>query len=495
MGFIPTRRQFLVLLLGYFGLHVLLRGLVSETAGIDDVDQILRAQIWSWGYGPQPPLYTWLMKVFLGVFGFNIFAVTLLKESLLFASYLLAYANARWLTRSHLCGLAAAAALQLMPSVFWESHRELTNTILASALVLAVIYLFLRLKSDDWRTYALLGVAAGLGILSKYNFLIVYVALMLAALSLKEFRPLALNRKMLLAVLITAAICAPHLLWVWRHPDLAFSSVYKLRILETQSWWISVWAGLKKWSLVIIAHLGPLVLIFYLIFWKSARRVAIKSAEQKLLCNTLVWMLSLVTVSILLFRVTGFRDRYVQPLFIWLPILLVSLVHKELTADRLRVLLGLATAVAGVVLILAPGRLLLTESLKKNELLNTPFRAFARDLRPTLESTSSIVAENHALGGNLRLWYPHKLVVDAEVQALFPRINENCVLVWDATINPTPPKKLLGLAAALAGNEATAQIWSFQEPLKYHRYRTMRVGVAVLKSDSPAQLQPEVARD
>src|SRR5689334_3228102 len=72
-----TPKRLFLLLIGYFAAQALLRGLVSEVAGIDDVDQILRAQIWSWGYGPQPPLYTWLTKIFLSVFGYNTFSLAL----------------------------------------------------------------------------------------------------------------------------------------------------------------------------------------------------------------------------------------------------------------------------------------------------------------------------------------------------------------------------------------------------------------------------------
>src|SRR5215831_13570683 len=78
LRFLPTPSQFVALLFIYFGIFALLRSLVSEVAGIDDVDQILRAQLWSWGYGPQPPLYTWLVRIFLSVFGYSVFSMTLL---------------------------------------------------------------------------------------------------------------------------------------------------------------------------------------------------------------------------------------------------------------------------------------------------------------------------------------------------------------------------------------------------------------------------------
>src|SRR5436190_13943154 len=92
-SFLPSRSQFFLLLLSYFLLHVVFRGSISEVAGIDDCDQIVRAQIWSWGYGPQGPVYTWLLKIFLEAFGYHIYSVTLLKELFIFGIYALTFLN------------------------------------------------------------------------------------------------------------------------------------------------------------------------------------------------------------------------------------------------------------------------------------------------------------------------------------------------------------------------------------------------------------------
>src|SRR2546425_11911640 len=77
------RKQFSVILLTYFSLHLITRTLVSETVGIDEADQLVLGQKWSWGYGPQPPLYTWLLMLFIKFFGPSVFSLTLLREALL----------------------------------------------------------------------------------------------------------------------------------------------------------------------------------------------------------------------------------------------------------------------------------------------------------------------------------------------------------------------------------------------------------------------------
>ena len=465
-------------MLAYCGLHVFLRGMVSETAGIDDVDQILRAQAWSWGYGPQPPLYTWLTKIFLGTFGYNIFSLVLLKECLVFAIFALTYANTRLLTRSHRCGLAAAALLEFLPSIAWESHRELTHTVLASALVLASVYAFLRLDPNRGSSYLLFGVCSGLGMSAKYNFAIVFAALLLAAFSVREPRPTVLNRNMLLAALVMLAICAPHAQWVFQHQELAFSSVHKLKIDDTGRWWVASAAGLSKFAIVVIAHTGLLLGFVGLIFRRSLGRIALTSPQEKLFWRMLLWILGIVACAIVWFRVTGPRDRYVQPLFVWLPIFLVALVHEQLSVRRVANIAFLSAAIAGVILLVAPGRILLTERLHKHEELTIPFQKLAQDLRPAVEKAQCIIAEDHPLAGNLRLWFPNKLVLDPEVGPLFaPVSGEAAALVWDAGKTPAPPQDLLRFARSFSGKATSQNVSRVEEPLRYHRQGTVRLGM------------------
>jgi len=77
--FVPTARQFWLLLAAYFTLHVITRSLITEGAGIDEADQLVRGQHLSLGYGPQAPLYTWLMTFFLRTFGSSVFSLALLR--------------------------------------------------------------------------------------------------------------------------------------------------------------------------------------------------------------------------------------------------------------------------------------------------------------------------------------------------------------------------------------------------------------------------------
>src|SRR5580765_3844114 len=103
-----------------------------------------------------------------------------------------------------------------------------------------------------------------MGVVSKYNFCLVWVALLLAACSVQELRPVIFNRKFLVTLFLSAVICAPHFIWVSQHRDLAVSSLYKLRISSAGDWTL-FGKGLKDWFLAMLAQLGPGAAILFVL--------------------------------------------------------------------------------------------------------------------------------------------------------------------------------------------------------------------------------------
>jgi hypothetical protein len=494
-SFLPSRKQFFALLLIYFGLHLIFRTLVSESAGIDEAYQLVLGQKFEWGYGPHAPLYTWLMILFLHVFSWSEFSLTLLRETLLFGTYSLTYFNTRELTRSHVCGILAALALQFHPSLVWESQRELTNSIVASTMVLATLLSFLRIQPNRLGAWLAFGLFGGLTALSKYNAAIFYGAMLIAAITLPEMRKRMLNWRLALAILVSVAVVTPNAIWAYAHRDLTLSLLYKFGIHESLPWFRSVRIGLAHWLVAVAAHIAPLMAIFALILWRPIfleRCLKLHSEKEKFLWRTFLIVFG-IGIVVVLFKVTEFKDRWLQPLFVATPILVVIAVRDGLNRTRLKVLTLSAATIACLVVILAPGRLYLTEwrTAKRgaHDILNAPFRKFAADLKNPAENAGFILTSTYWLGGNLRLWFPDKHIFTPDLDSAPPDINfpgRKCLMVWDAGRRSEPPEELRQFAQLFTGNENLAPTF-IEEKWKYHREKMMRLGVVVLERKAPSQ--------
>ena len=494
--FLPSLQQFLALLLVYFGLQLIFRTFVSETAGIDEAYQLVIGQKFQWGYGPHAPLYTWLMILFLHIFGHSEFSLTLLRELLLFSTYTLTYFNARELTRSHACGILAALALQFHSSLVWESQRELTNSIVASAMVLATLFSFLRIRPDRWGAWIAFGFFGGLTALSKYNAAIFFGAMLTAAMAIPELRRRMINWRLAVAMLVSVAVVTPNALWAYAHRDLTLSLTYKFGIHESTPWLQSVQIGLPNWIKAVAAHIVPVLAVLAVILWRPIfveRRLMLHDEEERFLYCTLLIVLGFGVVAVL-FRVTEFKDRWLQPLFVATPILFVAAVRDGLNRARLKLLASLAAAVSCAVVILASGRLYLTEWRTEKrggrDILNAPFRKIAADLKTPAQNADFIVSGNYWIGGNLRLWFPDKHIFSPDLAP--PDINfpgQKCLMVWEIG-RTEPPLELKEFAHLFAGDDVNLNPTLIEEKWKYHRSKMIRFAVVVLERKAPAQTPP-----
>jgi 4-amino-4-deoxy-L-arabinose transferase-like glycosyltransferase len=476
--FLPTGNQFLALLAAYLGLQLAARTFISQATGIDEAHQLVIGQSLRWGYGPHPPLYTWLMIFFLKVFGSSTFSLNLLRQALLFGIYVLTYINTKWLTRSHGCGIIAAVALQFHPTIVWESQRELTNSIVASLMVLATFYSFLHLRPDRWTAWLAFGVFAGLTVIAKYNAAIFSVALVLSAASFPEFRPLVLHRRMAVAGLLALAVIAPNLWWVATHRDLAFGLVYKFGIHESMTWFKAVELGLFNWVKNLAAHIAPVVLVFAAVFWRPIfveRGVHLQTTFEKLLWRTFLLVSVVPVLAVLLLKVTDFQDRWLQPLYVALPILLVCAVRARLDQTRLTALLILGALATLVVGTSVSGRLYFTEQRGRRDVLNAPLRELAAALKTRAQQADFFVTDGYWLAGNLRLRFPDKHVFCPDLAPPDINAGRRCLVVWDSARKPEPPVALLDFAREFAAGPRPPAVY-VEERWKYHRAKMLRLG-------------------
>jgi uncharacterized membrane protein SirB2 len=478
----PTRRQLFGILLGYFALHVVLRTWLSSSADLDEAEQLVLTQKLSWGYGSQPPLYTWIQIAFFAVFGLSIFSLSLLKNLLLFCTYALTYANARLVTRSHCCAAAAVLLLLFIPQVAWESQRDLTHSVLASTFTAATLYSFLR-THERRRTvlYLAFGLCAGLGLLSKYNCVFWALGLILAALSLREFRSTVLDRRMAPALILGALVFLPNGLWVLQHRDLALLTASKFHLQQSGDWLKAAGLGIEHLAVALVSFLGPLVIVLLVVFFKAPKPPAaprLDSGCGKLLSRTLLFIAGMLVLLIVGFRVTGLRERWLQPLLICAPVLAAACVRDRLDQSRLKRLAAAGFVVMLAVTVVMPARIVLAEELKREQPLNQPYQELAAQMRSGLPPAVLIITDTRLLGGNLRLALPEQTIVTPELAALFRSREQHYLLVWNATRRALPPDLLRDWAQKNALTDLSrAQPEYFTATYKFHHTKRMRLGM------------------
>ena len=468
-----VRLALLVTLAIYFGLHVVTRTLVSENLQLDEAEQFIVTQDWRWGYGSQPPLYDWLQHVLFHTVGENVFALSLLKNLLLWSAYAFTFFAAREILGNVQRAALATVALLFIPQIAWESQRDQSHLVLAMACAAATLWIWARLlKTRNTLYYALFGAAVGLGVLSKYNYVVLPVALVAAALMATESRPAMFNRRMILALCVFLAVAGPHLAWMIGHkPEVAAQSA----VFITKGSGQAV-VGEFRLLKAIIAMAGIPLLMFSPFLLRRERATQL----VRILARAIVIGLVLVSVVILISGVTYIRDRWLQPLLFALPIVLIGFAGSRLEGRQIRRYMTFAVVVALSVLGAINFTVIGANALNRPHNLHVPYRTLAAELRHAGFERGSIVANGFFLGGNLKKQFHESHVIVPELHDSLPPTRPTLV-IWNAR-EAEKPDRFLEFASSVSGADTHAFSPTYLDiPCRNGRRSSERYGFILIR--------------
>jgi lipopolysaccharide core galacturonosyltransferase RgtB len=442
----------LPIILAVYGLlHIVIRLVISAGAELDEAEQLLLSQAFAIGYTDQPPLYTWLLIGFEAIFGVDILSLAILKNLLLFITHFCLFLAARIVLKDAYQAFLAALCLWLIPQIAWESHRDLTHSVLATSVASGSFYIMVTLlHTGQTRHYLMLGLLLGLGALSKHSFLLFAAALFVAVLSQREVRHRLLDRRMFLAGALAALIVLPHFLWLLEHfhPETS-STTRKLGLHSGLQSVMAIGKGLGELIWASVRFLTPLWLICLLAFPQLVtRRFAganSRHQDRRTLERFFLTVFIILAASVILLGVTHFKDRWMQP-FLFLAPLYVFVRLQQIggvSPSRLQ-MFTCVLAFFGLIFLVAPlGQAWVAPWFGMYSRLHAPFEEVARQLRQAGFRQGTIIAETTFIGGNLRLVFPTSRVVTPEVLSgmrVNPQHNGQCLMVWDGDDRqPFPP--------------------------------------------------------
>lgn len=471
-------RRILLLLGCYYLMQLAVRLWVSPGLELDEAEQLILTQQMSLGYGSQPPLYTWLLSGLFALFGVSIFSLALLKNLLLCGTCLATYRGTRELGCRRETALAATFSLLLLPQIVWESQRDLTHSVLVTTVTALSLFLWLRLgRRPTAGGYLLLGLCWGVGFLSKYNYGIFLVSLLLAAVTLPDWRRRLADRRILLSLAGLAAVLTPHLFWISANLSTTLSQSGKFKQAAKAGYLRAVATGTGNLVMASLAFCLPLLLIYGLLLYRGrAERLPSVEPSRTLPLRTIGIALVFCFCLALLFRVTVFKDRWMQPILFFLPLALAPWMEQRFLQGGWMLLRRLLPVVAAVVLAVMAFRPWLAARTGGVTRFNLPYATLAAGLQLQWAQVDLVVAQNRLLGGNLRLAFPALRVAVPEAPLFRQEHPRTLLAVWESGSpdDPAIPYGQLLQQLTGTGGMVTAQ-GVLQAPLRFLPQRTLQL--------------------
>jgi 4-amino-4-deoxy-L-arabinose transferase-like glycosyltransferase len=344
----------------YLGAMAVQAALLAPVGRSDDLEALLMSQSLDWGYeAKNPPLFYWLAHLATEVTGRMPVTVFGLRFFGLFLAFAGLYALACRLQPDPLLAGCAGFAVLAMVHFHWYPLFHLTNTVYAMALMPVAVLALFRLEERPgplgWLGF---GVAIGLGLLARYNFAIVAVALVAAALTLPAWRARLLRPQALLAVAAVLLLVGPHVAWVAEHSVQLRDQVGRQLVDAADSYGARVAEGSRELLVATLSILAfPLGLLALVCFPRAFRpaRVAdpARAGRIALVGRTVVIALGLFGVYVLL------GADYVQEHHLFVltlaPVWLIGRLDPRDARQRMaRIFAGALAGIAGLAAVVYP---------------------------------------------------------------------------------------------------------------------------------------------
>lgn len=396
--------------------HILSRICISAGMKWDESEQILWAQQLQLGYGPQPPLYTWMQWAVCQILGPSVLALALLKHLLIALTYCLAWLAGRQLLNEKGAWWAAAGLL-LMPPFGWDSLRDQTHTVMVTAMTMGLWWAVLRqVQRPQAINFVLIGLFCGLGMLSKYSYAMLIGALFVASMTVAQVRSAIFAKGWWLAPLVGLLVFAPHAFWLASHWGMATTETVQKMSISTEP---SHLKGLGNLLKALLATLGLWLLSVLCSYrsrlWTAAPQYTVMPASiwaKPLLQRNLLIIAVCLLAMVVLADVTDFKQRWMLPLtaivplalYVWRPALLEQGVGRMFTTF----------VIVFALIFLTMATLRPWQSGRKNDPdeLNHPVKTLAQELRKAgYNGKGAIVGSDHMMAAMLHSQFPQTYAV------------------------------------------------------------------------------------
>jgi 4-amino-4-deoxy-L-arabinose transferase-like glycosyltransferase len=378
-----TRDLWPVLLAGLV-LWALLPGLYFGNLHTDTLEAAYWGRDLAWGYSKHPPVVSWLLSVVFIPGTLPILTLLIFGQGLAFLSAWFVYDLIFYIAGRGLAILAACLMMVTSVATFYAPQIN-HNTVLIPFCAATMAYGYRYLDQRKWRDAVGLGLATGLGVLTKYEILFALMPLFVLSVIIPRFRSVYWSPKTVLSMGLTLALLAPHLVWLSNHGWTSLSRAVGSAPMESMADALfSVW-GLFIGFVAVIAF--PLILIALL----QGRARFLKNDGDKRHDIRLIGQIFLFVPLFCVGLASLLTDQYIKALWL-LPLtpsaivgvaLLVNpnrLTDDQIGTKSVRLAIGLSVVIAG----------LFHLYLLASDVIDQPVESYLADTRPVSEAAQKL---------------------------------------------------------------------------------------------------------
>ena len=209
-----TDKLFFFLLLAHLLIWVLIPSLTNKNLPLDTIEALAWASNLDWGFNKHPPFSAFAAEVFYQIFGSQDWAYYFLSQLFVITAFFAVYKFSEEILNDKKLALLSILLLEGIYFYNFTTPEFNVNVAQLPFWALTVYYTWRCIRNDKATDYVLLGLFAGLGILSKYLFIYLIIGIKLVFIYFIRKGKKIKFLHYFIAGPITLLILLPHLIWL-----------------------------------------------------------------------------------------------------------------------------------------------------------------------------------------------------------------------------------------------------------------------------------------
>ncbi len=299
---------------------------------LDTIEALAWGSNLDWGFNKHPPMSAFLPEIIYFIFGPQDWAYYLLSQICIVVSFFVIFTLAEDFFENKIYCFLSVLLLEGIYFYNFTTPEFNVNVCLIPFWSLSLFYLWKGIRNNKILDWIFLGLFAGLGLLSKYLF--VYLGLAIVVLLIYLIINKKINLKCLVSLIPFFLILSPHIIWLSENDYVTIT----YGLMRTGSEQVSILDHLKHPFIFLLKQIGILIPFLLLIFVLINKfKINFNLNDDKLL-----FLLSINLIPILFIFLTSFtmgvkiRTMWMTPFYISFGLLFIYIFKSEINFEKMK---------------------------------------------------------------------------------------------------------------------------------------------------------------
>lgn len=284
---------------------------------VDEVYYWGWAQSFELGYYSKPPVLAWLIMLTTSIFGESEWAIKIGAILIYPVTSVIIYLISDTLFKDKRVAFYTALAFLTIPAVSLSSMIISTDVVLLLFWSLSLYFFIKALQKNQLHHWVLVGLFAGLGMLSKYNMVFFLVSALMVMGFHKAYRGYFKDKNFYIALILSFMVFSLNLYWQYQNDFISFVHTKEISNIESELFHIDKFLEFIGAQFAIMGPIFFAFLLFLLFQWKKLFQ---NNATKILYLFVIPYFLFISTLSLL----SHAYGNWSAPIYIAGTILVVS---------------------------------------------------------------------------------------------------------------------------------------------------------------------------